>query len=53
MPKFYVQLPCIEHFLVDADDAEQAVEKITTDDNAEPYDITWIGEAIVGKVEIQ
>ena len=53
MSKFYVQLPCVEHFLVDAESAEEAVEKITTDDDSEPYDITWIGEAIVSKVEMQ
>lgn len=53
MPKFYVQLPCVEHFFVDAETAEEAVEKITNDDNAEPYDITWIGEAIVSQVELQ
>jgi len=57
MPKYQVEIPCIEHYLIDADSAEEAVKLITEPESEEQvidvYDITYIGEAMVREVQIQ
>lgn len=57
MPKYQVEIPCIEHYLIDADSAEDAVKLITEPETEEDvidvYDITYIGEAMVREVQIQ
>jgi hypothetical protein len=57
MPKYQVEIPCVEHYLVDAESIEEAVKLITEPDSEEdlidPYDITYIGEAMVREVEMQ
>lgn len=57
MPKYQVEIPCIEHYLVDADSAEDAVKLITEPETEEalidPYDITYIGEAMVREANVQ
>lgn len=57
MTKYQVEIPCIEHYLIEAESAEEAVKLITEPESEEdiidPYDITYIGEAMVREVEIQ
>jgi hypothetical protein len=57
MPKYQVEIPCIEHYLVDAESAESAVKLITEPESEESvidvYDITYIGEAMVREVVVQ
>jgi len=57
MPKYQVEIPCIEHYLIDADSAEEAVKLITEPESEEQvidvYDITYIGEAMVREVIVQ
>lgn len=57
MPKYQVEIPCIEHYLVEAESAESAVKLITEPeteaDVIDVYDITYIGEAMVREVQIQ
>jgi hypothetical protein len=57
MPKYQVEIPCIEHYLVEADTAEGAVKLITEPETEEDvidvYDITYVGEAMVREVNIQ
>jgi hypothetical protein len=57
MPKYQVEIPCIEHYLVEADTAESAVKLITEPESEKDvidvYDITYIGEAMVREVIVQ
>jgi 3-dehydroquinate dehydratase len=57
MPKYQVEIPCIEHYLIDAESAEDAVKLITEPESEEDvidvYDITYIGEAMVREVIVQ
>jgi hypothetical protein len=57
MPKYQVEIPCIEHYLVEAESAESAVKLITEPESEKDvidvYDITYIGEAMVREVIVQ
>jgi len=57
MNKYQVEIPCLEHYLVEAESAEDAVKLITEPDSEEavidPYDITYLGEAMVREVQVQ
>lgn len=57
MNKYQVEIPCIEHYLIEAESADDAVRLITAPESEEavidPYDVTYLGEAMVREIQVQ